>query len=300
MSQETALVHIKARMAEFTRRQYAANSDHSLSELAGFAGVGYSIHPDLMAFLLAERAGVQQVLADELSSRGQPSPGSLLAQFVASTQDFIHQNNQFLQLTAADTACLAGLYREYMRDFQGFLVSARGPAAVSVAFEEVIERHFLALAAFVRSLGRRLGEEMITAQVVRAEYPFELQLELLGIDPDRLVEPVLDVGCGKKAALVRWLRQVGKEAFGLDQSVAPSRVTFLGGWLDFDFGAGRWGTVLSHMAFSNHFIFHHLYAHGSPASYAQSYMRILSSLKTGGSFYYTPGLPFMENSASPP
>jgi hypothetical protein len=58
--------------------------------------------------------------------------------------------------------------------------------------------------------------------------------------------------------------------------------------------AESWGTILSHMAFSNHFLFHHLYKHGSPNEYAQAYMAILSALEPGGSFYYAPGLPFIE------
>ena len=48
------------------------------------------------------------------------------------------------------------------------------------------------------------------------------------------------------------------------------------------------------MAFSNHFLFHHLYQNGAPELYAQKYMEILRSLKPGGALYYTPGLPFIE------
>jgi hypothetical protein len=48
------------------------------------------------------------------------------------------------------------------------------------------------------------------------------------------------------------------------------------------------------MAFSNHFIYQHLNRLGQPEKYAAKYMQILNSLKPGGSFYYSPGLPFIE------
>ena len=49
------------------------------------------------------------------------------------------------------------------------------------------------------------------------------------------------------------------------------------------------------MAFSNHFLHHHLRRYGHPERYAQRYMHILAALKPGGSFCYTPGLPFIED-----
>lgn len=49
------------------------------------------------------------------------------------------------------------------------------------------------------------------------------------------------------------------------------------------------------MAFSNHFIFHHWYKNGNPEPYARQYMAILASLLPGGAFYYSPGLPFIED-----
>jgi hypothetical protein len=53
------------------------------------------------------------------------------------------------------------------------------------------------------------------------------------------------------------------------------------------------------MAFSNHFLFHHRYKNGSPDRHARMYMQILNSLKSGGSFIYSPGLPFIEQYLPP-
>jgi hypothetical protein len=66
-------------------------------------------------------------------------------------------------------------------------------------------------------------------------------------------------------------------------------------WFECDLQADTWGTIISHMAFSNHFLFHHRYKHGHPEEYARQYMKLLAALKPGGAFYYSPGLPFIES-----
>ncbi len=70
-------------------------------------------------------------------------------------------------------------------------------------------------------------------------------------------------------------------------------------WLEAPLEPGAWGTVISHMAFSNHFQFHHRYRHGSVEPYARRYMAVLRALRPGGSFCYAPGLPFIEAYLAP-
>jgi hypothetical protein len=81
---------------------------------------------------------------------------------------------------------------------------------------------------------------------------------------------------------------------GVDRSVEAAPWLVENDWFEIDLTVVRWGTVVSHMAFSNHFIFQHLYKNGDPNRYARLYMRILGSLRPGGTFYYAPGLPFIE------
>ena len=126
------------------------------------------------------------------------------------------------------------------------------------------------------------------------EYSPIFQIELLNINLTKMKQPVLDLGCGSKANLVHFLRENGIEAFGVDRNVDTNDYLFKIGWLECPFKINTWGTVISHMAFSNHFIHHHVKNDGNFGIYASKYMEILYSLKKGGRFIYAPSLPFLE------
>jgi len=131
-------------------------------------------------------------------------------------------------------------------------------------------------------------------ELICAEYSPALQLRVLGLDAARLAEPVLDLGCGSRVALVRELRGLGKEAHGLDCAVSGDPLVLYGDWLDVELGQRRWGTVISHMGFSTQFLRHHLRRGPGAERYARRYMDVLASLRPGGLFVYAPGLPFFE------
>jgi hypothetical protein len=131
------------------------------------------------------------------------------------------------------------------------------------------------------------------------DYQANLQLDLLSMDWDQLMEPVLDIGCGKDAYLVHELRQRGIDAVGFDRHVEDKvKYLYQSDWHTFEFKEQTWGTIVSHMAFTNHFIHHHLRNDGQFINYARLYTFILKSLKPMGSFIYTPDLPFMETLVS--
>jgi hypothetical protein len=67
-----------------------------------------------------------------------------------------------------------------------------------------------------------------------------------------------------------------------------------GDWLNFEFGVNRFGTIVSHQAFSLHFLRHHLTPGDLARRYAVAYRAILGSLRKNGRFVYAPGLPFIE------
>ncbi|HEY1959296.1 MAG TPA: hypothetical protein VGH28_26965 [Polyangiaceae bacterium] len=125
-------------------------------------------------------------------------------------------------------------------------------------------------------------------EVASASYSPELQLAVLGLSIDSLREPILDVGCGPDALLVEHLRAAGKSARGIDFQIDGTD------WLTFDYGAARWGTIVSHLGFSLHFMHQEMKSSEVAFEYARAYMRIVKSLAPGGTFAYVPGLPFIE------
>ncbi|MEB2312084.1 MAG: class I SAM-dependent methyltransferase [Polyangiaceae bacterium] len=136
--------------------------------------------------------------------------------------------------------------------------------------------------------------------IVCGDYDPELQRRLLGLAAGELVEPVLDLGCGEHAALVRALRAEGIAIAGVDRVAAPLDGVTEGDWLEVPLAAAQWGTIISHLGFSLHFLHHHLRAEGSESErYAVRYMQLLSALRPGGAFIYAPGLPFFEELLPP-
>ncbi len=126
------------------------------------------------------------------------------------------------------------------------------------------------------------------------QYSPTKQLEILGIDPQRIVSPVLDIGCGQGGHLVKFLRTIGIDTRGFDRIVEDYDFIARGDWLHFDYGFDKWGTIISHLGFSNHFTRYNMKKGDEHLRYAEVYMKILNSLKNGGTFFYAPGLEFIE------
>jgi hypothetical protein len=141
--------------------------------------------------------------------------------------------------------------------------------------------------------------ESIVETVPCSEYSPKLQLEILHIDANCLLLPVLDVGCGKQAKLVSYLEQQGIEVCGIDRFPFASGNLQTADWLEYNYGIRKWGTIISHLGFSNHFKHHNLRDDGDYIGYAKAFMNILNSLKVGGSFHYAPNLPFIEKYLDP-
>ncbi len=138
------------------------------------------------------------------------------------------------------------------------------------------------------------NKEEFTDPVPCFEYSPEVQLEILGVDIQNVVSPVLDIGCGKEGSLVNYFISKGFNAFGIDRCNFSSPELFTADWLEYNYGKDKWGTIVSNLGFSNHFKHHNLRADGNFLGYAKTYMNILHSLKVGGSFLYAPDLPFIE------
>lgn len=240
-----------------------------------------AVHRALLGSLLAleegdesprpeiDAAKVAEVVADR--ARFTRAAAGLALGFAS----WLRERNQFVLLSAEEKAALVALFAQSLRAL------ARDPGAGA-------DDHARRLAAWLRIAWGGLPPE-----VESAEYSAELQLSLLGIQPDALMPPVLDLGCGVHAHLLHHLRGLGVEAYGVDPDSASEWV--IGSdWLGFDYGKDAWGTVLSHQAFSLHFLHHHFRRGEAAQRFGVAYMAILAGLKPGGSFVYAPALPFIE------
>jgi hypothetical protein len=165
--------------------------------------------------------------------------------------------------------------------------------AIDTLFESPNEAAFARAGAELAALFREaLGES--PREVTSATYSPELQLAILGLSQGALHEPILDIGCGEDAALVRFLRAAGKKATGIDAHVS-SDVAERADWLAYDYGTARFGTIVSHLGFSLHFMHQEMKRSDLAFEYGRAYMRILRALARGGTFAYVPGLPFIES-----
>lgn len=136
-------------------------------------------------------------------------------------------------------------------------------------------------------------DEMITS-IISSEYSSSTQINMLKINISELKQPVLDIGCGQSAKLVSFLRNHSIEAYGIDRFPVNLSECIAKDWMDFNFKSNSWGTIISNMGFSNHFSFHHSHDTGKHEIYGRKFMEILYSLKIDGSFFYAPGLLFIE------
>ncbi len=206
--------------------------------------------------------------------------------------------NQYVELEPARVGALDELASTALSRFSRALQQTQSEAALVVRVEELWADWARGIAGWLEDLLARQSPGLgrpTERSVVCAEYDPDLQCHLLGIEPSELLEPVLDLGCGQHAALVRALRGRGIAVAGVDRVAAPLEGVTEGDWMTLPLRAGEWGTIISHLAFSLHFLHHHLRPGQSDAElYAKRYMELLAALRPGGLFVYAPGLPFLE------
>ena len=281
-------------MCQFVQQWYMGNQEKDLNALLNEP---YLVNPELVFFIDAERQNILETINKELKIDPLQQRNGLVFFFVNTTINFLYSKNQFLQLTSEDKQQFVQLYQDYMQEFARILCTCFTKAAIEEELKKVFKKHFQLLVRLILDIFHRAGLESYPfsgKEIICAEYSVKLQFDVLGIRLEELLEPVLDIGCGREGNLVKYLARLGINAYGIDRQTGPFELLFEADWLEFEYSRQAWGTLISHMAFSNHFIFQHLNPSGLPEQYARKYMQILSSLKSGGSFYYSPGLPFIE------
>lgn len=134
----------------------------------------------------------------------------------------------------------------------------------------------------------------MSEKTLQLKYSPEFQMELFGLDPKDVMEPVLDVSCGQDPQLVHYLRMQGLKAYGVDYDAPELSYTKKASWTNSNFGHNKWGTILSNIDVAQ--TINRAVADNSPAlkGLSLAYYNLLGCLKKGGSFIYAPSVPALE------
>lgn len=250
--------------------------------------------PESLVALLADQRTATAAVLDGWRrevERG-PSQHPIITMLSDNARRFIKRNNQFVVANSAIRDVFAVVYTQWLTSLFHAIDDTHRP--LPEALRAMLTQHRLTLRESVIALG--LAPHGNAAGPLCREYSPELQIAMLHLDAWGITSPLLDLGCGEQAWLVRALRRRHVQALGLD-AFAPADAFYLmrGNWLATALGHARWGTIVSHMAFSHHFLHHHLTGSEDSVAYARRYMDVLAALQPGGCFIYTPGLPFIED-----
>lgn len=291
--------NLKEAILVFIDNQYKVNSRKNILSKVPSEESVLVIDHYTVRYLMDNREDVKALLREDIGYRRYA-----IQYMVDRTDRSVLAVNQFVNLTASEKGRLLQIYERLIDSILEVIEINEVPEVVEREVASVMEAHSFTLRSFLLSIqdSKILAKSLQGASILETpcfEYSVELQLHMLGLAGTPLNEPILDIGCGGNGHLVHYLRKQGLEAFGIDRIVGRSPYLIKTDWLKFSFKPGYWGTIISHMAFSNHFIHHHLRADGRPEDYALKMMAILKSLKISGSFYYAPGLPFIEDLLPP-
>lgn len=232
----------------------------------------------------------QELLQMEANGAGN----QIVQHLTLQAQQTFCATNQYLDMGIQSTTRLHAVYQLLWQD----TITALHQRTID--FTSLEKKHSGRLAAWLLQTNPFTCKISSSGQthvqpVVCAEYSAPMQLEVLQLNISVLKTPVLDLGCGQHAHLVRYLREQGVKAFGIDRLIAmPEKYLQIMDWLDCKLAANSWGTIVSNLSFSNHFLHHHQRENSQHTAYARKYMEILGALQPGGSYHYAPHLPMME------
>ena len=284
-------------LAAFLTARYQGQADKSLIEAFKTHGAFLEWDSEQLEALFQRRDAVL-AWAGNLGNRGRLA--GYLAEMTLALAD---AHGRSLPLTEKNISSLRHVYLQAIHETLHLLATAETRSWQS-AYRMLLKCHFIRLRAVLAALvPRALAGEWLPSSTERgvlgAEYSAEWQMKMLGLGQSAPMAPVLDLGCGTRANLVRFFQAQGVEICGVDRVVAPGGALIKSDWFEFPFKPDRWGTVISHLAFSSYFWLDHLNPKGESEKYLNLYMAILSSLQIGGRWIYFPALPFLEKILPP-
>lgn len=272
---------------------------HILNQLKHNSGKNIFCNPDISKLEFIQ--STSDILSNyKLSNIDKKREHDLIDFTIKNTLDQFYQVNQYYYFNQDDILELEEIYKNLFSELKTTSQNIN-----SSDLSMISDKHYLNLKNWIKksnSFAEKIYNDKyayLKQNVVCSEYSAQTQLELLGINQQNLIEPIIDIGCGENANLVSYFNNLGYNILGIDRSVENSFILNKISWLDFNFKPKEWGTIISNLGFSNHFNHHHLRNDGSYIDYAKKYMEILYSLKIGGSFYYAPNASFIEKYLDP-
>ena len=243
---------------------------------------------DRVSLLWCDREHVSELLTGALDAPSDAANTLMLA-LLQRARWYLHQLNQFVVPSASDVEKVHACMTRWLSELGEGLSATRSAdecAATLVAVNrDLLEGLTAVMAPYA---------EPTRPKVLSEQYSIETQLDVLHLSPEALEQPVLDIGCGRDAWLVLWLRERQVNAMGVDAFAPKIPGCIQADWQKFPFLPEHFGTITAHLSFSLHFLHQHLRPEGEARAYAVTYMAILRSLRRGGCFAYAPGLPFIE------
>ena len=212
----------------------------------------------------------------------------IIAYTVDKTILAIYSINQFLHITADQKYELYNIYKESWKTYD-----PKYP-------DQSILEHHRRLSKWISTLYPSDFTEVLRTKdhigsVVNVQYSADFQMKILGLEIENLMEPIIDIGCGSQANLVRYICKQKNDILGIDRKIDYKSIyTKEIDWLEFNFTPCFYGTIIANMSFSNHLVYHMQNKTEYLQAYLSKYKEILSSIKKGGIFVYAPSLPVIE------
>jgi SAM-dependent methyltransferase len=274
-------------------QRYEAHASKDLNDYVYANHLFHSVNPSFIDFAFKFRRNI----ADYLSN--QHHLKSLIDYCVRSTKYYTYKRNQFINFPSPYNKLLNSEYHDFFQQIKRVLIASDSSETLTNSFSTILRRHHerlrLILSSYCLSNPNNLPENRLLTTVPCDEYSAPFQLRLLNIDLGQLKEPILDIGCGTSGTLVKFLRNEGYAAFGIDRLAPATPYFFQIDWFEFDYADDAWGTIIAHQSLSTNFIYNHLHSPANAMPYANLFMKIITSLRPGGEFYYAPGLRFFED-----
>ena len=160
-----------------------------------------------------------------------------------------------------------------------------------LSYEKIALEHFTNVRNYINAYTSGEAQKNATT-----EYSPEFVLSILDVEKSELNGKILDIGCGKNGALVKYLRNQNLEAYGIDMECEDSETLEQEDWLVKEYPSDMYNVIISNLTFTKHFNEANLEEQNDQEciEYAQAYMKILNSLKVGGKWHYVPAVTFIE------